>query len=165
VSGRTLAPGYSADGVWLLKRVYIETYGCQMNVADSALIGHVLGEAGYQVTDDVSAANLILVNTCAVREKAEEKVVHRLQSLARLKRSRPGLVLGLTGCVPKHLGEELLERVPGLDLLIGPIPTAGCPTWWRRRPPAPRSTFVSTTRRIIRASIRCRWKGSTPLCR
>jgi tRNA-2-methylthio-N6-dimethylallyladenosine synthase len=101
-------------------RVYIETYGCQMNVADSALIGHLLEQAGYVTTEDVSEASLILVNTCAVREKAEERVIRRLQALAGLKQHRPDLILGITGCVPKHAGEELLRRLPQVDLLVGP---------------------------------------------
>ncbi len=103
-----------------MKKAYIETYGCQMNVADSALISNVLAEAGYERTDSVSEASLVLLNTCAIRERAEDRVVNRLESLARLKRLRPDLVLGVTGCVPKHLGEGLRARLPHVDLLVGP---------------------------------------------
>ena len=103
-----------------MKRVYIETYGCQMNVADSALMGHVLEAAGFQFTEDVSEASLVLLNTCAIRERAEERVQARLQQLASLKRVRPDLVLGVTGCMPKHLGKALLDRLPHVDLFIGP---------------------------------------------
>jgi tRNA-2-methylthio-N6-dimethylallyladenosine synthase len=103
-----------------VKRVYVETYGCQMNVADSALIEHVLREAGYSPTDDLAQASLILLNTCAVRERAEERVVRRLESLAGLKKLHPGIILGVAGCMPKHLGEDLLRRLPQVDLLVGP---------------------------------------------
>lgn len=103
-----------------MMRVYIETYGCQMNVADTALMSRVLEQAGFKRTAEISEASLILLNTCAVREKAEERVIQRLQVLSRLKRVRPDLVLGVTGCVPKHAGEALLKQLPDVDLLVGP---------------------------------------------
>ena len=103
-----------------MKRAYIETYGCQMNVADSALMTHVLEDAGFGLTEDVSQASLILLNTCAIRERAEERVTARLSQLVQLKRYRPDLVIGLTGCMPKHLGKELIDRLPKVDLFIGP---------------------------------------------
>lgn len=103
-----------------MKRVYVETYGCQMNVADTGLIRHVLEGAGYRFTEDVQEATLVLLNTCAVREKAEERVAARLRQLGRLKSIRPDLVLGVTGCMPKHLGDALRQRLPQVDLLIGP---------------------------------------------
>jgi tRNA-2-methylthio-N6-dimethylallyladenosine synthase len=103
-----------------MKRVYIETYGCQMNVADSALMTHVLEEAGFRSTLDVHEASLVLLNTCAIRERAEERVQARIRQLGQLKRVRPDLVLGVTGCMPKHLGKELLDRLPQVDLFLGP---------------------------------------------
>jgi tRNA-2-methylthio-N6-dimethylallyladenosine synthase len=103
-----------------VKRVYIETYGCQMNAADSALMEHLLAEAGFVATLDVAEATLVLVNTCAVRERATERVIRRLRELGRLKRVRPDLVLGVTGCVPKHEGESLLAALPEVDLFVGP---------------------------------------------
>lgn len=103
-----------------MKRVYIETYGCQMNVADSALMTHVLEEAGFRMTEDVAEASLVLLNTCAIRERAEERVQARLLQLGHMKRVRPDLVLGVTGCMPKHLGKELQQRLPHVDLMIGP---------------------------------------------
>src|SRR6185436_14383808 len=74
-------------------RVYVETYGCQMNVADSDLIGSVLAEAGYATAARADDADVIVVNTCAVREKAEERVIARASELAKVKRRRPGTVL------------------------------------------------------------------------
>lgn len=103
-----------------MKRAYIETYGCQMNVADSALMANLLAEAGFALTEDVHEASLVLLNTCAIRERAEERVTARIGQLRQLKRVRPDLVLGVTGCMPKHLGKELLDRLPAVDLFLGP---------------------------------------------
>jgi tRNA-2-methylthio-N6-dimethylallyladenosine synthase len=101
-----------------MPRVYIETYGCQMNVADSELITGVLGREGYAPTDDPAAADLILVNTCAVRDHAEQRVLGRMGELKQYKRN--GSVLGVVGCMAQRLGPRLLERVPEVDLVIGP---------------------------------------------
>ena len=102
------------------RRVYIETYGCQLNVADSETMLGVLQEAGYARTEDPAAADLILLNTCAVRERAEERVFGRAGTLAGLKQSRPGLRLGITGCMAEHLKEKIQERAPHVDLVVGP---------------------------------------------
>ncbi len=100
--------------------IYVETYGCQMNLADSELIrGHVAAH-GYATTDDPAAADVILVNTCAIREHAEERVVGRLTDLARLKARRRDLVLGICGCMAQHHRAALAARVPALDLVVGP---------------------------------------------
>ena len=100
--------------------IYIETYGCQMNLADSEIIlGHV-GTHGYVATADPEGADVILLNTCAIREHAEERVVGRLTDLARLKAKRRDLVLGICGCMAQHHRAALSARVPALDLVIGP---------------------------------------------
>jgi tRNA-2-methylthio-N6-dimethylallyladenosine synthase len=99
--------------------VYVETYGCQMNVADTELVLGLLGQAGYARTDDPARADLILINTCAVREKAEERVFARASALAREK-ARPGVVLGITGCMAEHLKDEIRDRAPHVDLVVGP---------------------------------------------
>ena len=101
-----------------MPRVYIETYGCQMNVSDSELMFGVLGRAGYVRTDDPVEADVLLVNTCAVRDHAEQRVLGRMGELKRHK--RPGDVLGVVGCMAQRLGPQLLERVPQVDLVIGP---------------------------------------------
>ena len=102
------------------RKVYVETYGCQMNVADSDLIGSVLAEAGYAVAKRADEADVIVVNTCAVREKAEERVVARAAELSALKRKRPGTVLAIVGCMAEHLKERLIERAPAVDVIAGP---------------------------------------------
>jgi tRNA-2-methylthio-N6-dimethylallyladenosine synthase len=100
--------------------IYLETYGCQMNFADAELIlGHV-GDSGYTRTTDPAAADVILLNTCAIREHAEERVVGRLTDLARIKAARPDVVLGMSGCMAQHHRAAVTERVPMLDLVVGP---------------------------------------------
>ncbi|HEY6853414.1 MAG TPA: tRNA (N6-isopentenyl adenosine(37)-C2)-methylthiotransferase MiaB [Gemmatimonadales bacterium] len=108
-----------------MPRVYIETYGCQMNVSDSELMFGVLGRDGYVRTDDPADADVILVNTCAVRDHAEQRVLGRMGELKRHK--RPGDVLGVVGCMAQRLGPALLERVPQVDLVIGPDGYRGLP--------------------------------------
>jgi tRNA-2-methylthio-N6-dimethylallyladenosine synthase len=108
-----------------MPRLYVETYGCQMNVADSELIAGVLGREGYVRTDDPAAADVVLVNTCAVRDHAEQRVLGRIGELKRHK--RPGAVLGVVGCMAQRLGPHLLERVPQVDLVVGPDGYRGLP--------------------------------------
>src|SRR5713226_10066660 len=108
-----------------MRRVYIETYGCQMNVSDSELMFGVLGREGYVRTEDPAEADVLLVNTCAVRDHAEQRVLGRMGELKRYK--RPGVVLGVVGCMAQRLGPKLLERVPQVDLVIGPDGYRGLP--------------------------------------
>jgi tRNA-2-methylthio-N6-dimethylallyladenosine synthase len=102
------------------RRVYLETYGCQMNIADSQTVTAILRRAGYLTTDDAGEADIILLNTCAIREHAEERVLGRLSDLARLKSARPQRKLGLLGCMAQHNRAELIKRAPWLDLVAGP---------------------------------------------
>jgi tRNA-2-methylthio-N6-dimethylallyladenosine synthase len=108
-----------------MPRIYIETYGCQMNVADSELVLGVLEREGYVAVDDPAAADVVLVNTCAVRDHAEQKVLSRVGELKRCK--RPGSVLGVVGCMAQRLGPRLLERIPQVDLVVGPDGYRGLP--------------------------------------
>lgn len=102
------------------RRVFIETYGCQMNVSDTELMMGVLKKAGFRRALALEDADVVLLNTCAIRERAEERVVGRLSQLSRVKRARPDLVLGVSGCMAKHLAEQLLDRLPYVDLVVGP---------------------------------------------
>ena len=106
-------------------RVYIETYGCQMNVADTELILGLLGRDGYVPAEQPEGADVILVNTCAVRDHAERRVIGRVGELKRYK--RPGDVLGVVGCMAQRLGTALLERTPHVDLVVGPDGYRGLP--------------------------------------
>jgi len=101
-------------------RVYLETYGCQMNIADSQTVTAILRRAGYITTDNAGEADVILLNTCAIREHAEERVLGRLSDLARLKSAHPERKLGLLGCMAQHNRAALMKKAPWLDLVAGP---------------------------------------------
>ena len=103
-----------------MKRVYVETYGCQMNISDGELMEGVLEDHGYEIAADPEDADVILVNTCAIREHAERRVLGRVGQLSGLKRERPDLVIGVTGCMAQRMGETLLEQAPHVDLVMGP---------------------------------------------
>lgn len=102
------------------KKLFIETYGCQMNVADSEVVAGIMAGEGYELTDELKAADLILVNTCSVREKAEQTVRNKLANFTHLKRLRPHLVIGVLGCMAERLKEKLLEEECMVDLVAGP---------------------------------------------
>jgi tRNA-2-methylthio-N6-dimethylallyladenosine synthase len=113
------APKIAPPATGATRKVYLETYGCQMNVADSDLMLGLLDRGGYARTEDPAAADLILINTCAVREKAEERVFARASMLGHGK-ARPDVVLGVVGCMAEHLKDEIRRRAPHVDLVIGP---------------------------------------------
>lgn len=102
------------------KAVYLETFGCQMNELDSQLVAGQLRALGYAFTSDQNAADVILYNTCSVREHAEQKVWSRLGLLATRKRQRPDLIVGVLGCLAERDGEDLIRRMPVVDVLCGP---------------------------------------------
>ncbi len=101
------------------KKLYINTIGCQMNVYDSEQIEKGLLSMNYKTTEYLDKADLILVNTCAIREKAEQKVFSFLGRLAGLKKKNPGLIIGVGGCVAQQEGEKILKRVPHIDVVFG----------------------------------------------
>lgn len=101
-------------------KVYIETYGCQMNVADSEVVVAILVEAGYEYTEQMVEADLILVNTCSVRENAEQRVRGRLKVFNTIKKKKPELLIGVIGCMAERLKEQLLEEEKMIDLVVGP---------------------------------------------
>ncbi|MCB9540814.1 MAG: tRNA (N6-isopentenyl adenosine(37)-C2)-methylthiotransferase MiaB [Myxococcales bacterium] len=102
------------------RSVFIETYGCQMNEADTELMFGLLRHRGYTVAENADDADVVLLNTCAVRERAEERVFGRLGWLKSLKERRPEVVLGVAGCMAERLRERLVERAPHVDLVVGP---------------------------------------------
>ena len=123
-----------------VKLVYIETYGCQMNVADTDLIVGLLGRDGFTVTESPEEADVILVNTCAVRDNAEQRVYGRVGELKRHK--RPGDVLGVVGCMAQRLGSALLDRIPSVDLVAGPDGYRALPELIRRAAEGTRTAEV-----------------------
>ncbi len=104
-----------------MAKVYIKTHGCQMNEYDSSKMVDILSEAhGYELTSDESEADLLLLNTCSVREKAQEKVFHQLGRWRQLKIERPGLKIGVGGCVASQEGAAIARRAPYVDIIFGP---------------------------------------------
>lgn len=104
-----------------MPRVFIRTFGCQMNEYDSARMVDVLRESeGYELTDDPAEADLLLLNTCSVREKAQEKVFSQLGGWRQLKKAKPGLLIGVGGCVASQEGDGITKRAPYVDLVFGP---------------------------------------------
>ena len=100
------------------KKLFIETYGCQMNVADSEVVASIMKMDGYAVTDKIEDADAIFVNTCSVRDNAEQKIYGRLQYFQSLKRKKKSLVIGVLGCMAERVKEELIE-VHHADLVVG----------------------------------------------
>ena len=104
----------------MIKKLYIKTFGCQMNEYDSDRMADVLAAEGIVKTDSPEDADVILFNTCSVREKAQEKVFHDLGRVRLLKQSKPGLVIGVGGCVASQEGEAIVRRAPYVDVVFGP---------------------------------------------
>lgn len=102
----------------MIKKLFIETYGCQMNVADSEVIGSILGVAGYEACDNINEAHLILLNTCSIRDNAEQKIYGRLDQLNALRRGKETLI-GVVGCMAERVKEELIEKYK-VNIVAGP---------------------------------------------
>ena len=103
-----------------MKRVFLETYGCQMNVADSEVMAGVLERAGMELVPRPDDADAVILNTCAIREHAEQRVLGRLGEFAHLKLKNPDLIVGVAGCMAQHLRKRLLDQKRVLDLVVGP---------------------------------------------
>ena len=115
------------------KSYFIETYGCQMNVADSELVSGLLFQDGYDETKDINRADIILVNTCAIREHAEDKVHSRLGFYNQFKQKNPSTIIGVLGCMAQNLKEDILESKPYVDIILGPDSYRRLPTMIRDR--------------------------------
>jgi len=119
-------------------RAYVETYGCQMNISDGELMAGVLEADGYEIVPSPEEADVVLVNTCAIRDHAERRVLGRVGQLHGLKRERPHMVIGVTGCMAQRMGGELLEQAPFVELVMGPDGYRSLPEQLRAlRPPSP----------------------------
>ncbi len=104
----------------MMRKFYIETYGCQMNVADSEVVTSIMGQNGFALTPDLHEADLILVNTCSIRENAEQRIWGRLDLFRTEKRRRPGTLVGVIGCMAERLKEKLIESDKMVDIVVGP---------------------------------------------
>ncbi len=113
-------PKFSKDSFGLGKKIYIETYGCQMNFSDSEIISSILKDAGMATTSQIETADVILFNTCSIRENAEQKIRNRLDQIKPQKKRNPGLLVGVLGCMAERLKSKLLEEEKIVDLVAGP---------------------------------------------
>ena len=117
--GEAYAP-FAEDPNAYSKKFYIESYGCQMNFSDSEIVASILHEEGFGATRNLEEANLIFINTCSIREKAEQTVRHRLQTFKKLKEEQPGMLIGVLGCMAERLKAKFLEEEKLVDIVVGP---------------------------------------------
>jgi tRNA-2-methylthio-N6-dimethylallyladenosine synthase len=102
------------------RKVYIETYGCQMNLADSEIVMGILNNKGYEVTNKIDSADVVFLNTCSVRDNAEQRIHGRLGNIGTLKQRNPNMVIGVLGCMAERLKDDLIEKKKMVDLVVGP---------------------------------------------
>lgn len=102
------------------KKLYVETYGCQMNFADTEIVNGIMGKSGYDVTDNIDESAIILINTCSIREMAEARVLQRLTEIKKYKKKNPKLVVGIIGCMAERLKRDLVTKKGVVDLVLGP---------------------------------------------
>ncbi len=117
--GEAFAP-FAVDANVYARKFYIESYGCQMNFSDSEIVASILQNVGFGATRNFEEADLVLLNTCSIREKAELTVRKRLTEFKKLKRSRPGMLIGVLGCMAERLKEKLLQEEKLVDIVVGP---------------------------------------------
>lgn len=102
------------------KKLFIETYGCQMNAGDSEIVVSIMQREGYRYTEQIAEADVILINTCSIRDNAEQRIWGRLSEMRRLRKAKPTLVVGIIGCMAERLKEKLIENESGVDIVAGP---------------------------------------------
>ncbi len=134
---RRLRP-LTGDGLQL----YIETYGCQMNVNDSEVVLSILQNEGYRYTEDIAAADVILVNTCSIRDNAEQRIWGRLNEFKAYKKKKRSLMVGVIGCMAERLREQLIERERLVDVVAGPDAYRDLPRLLRQARDGARSVNV-----------------------
>src|SRR5213075_3180131 len=117
--GEAFAP-FNSDPNQYKKLFYIESYGCQMNFSDSEIVASILNKEGFGATRNYEDADLVLLNTCSIREKAEQTVRKRITEFKKLKSARPGMLIGMLGCMAERLKSKLLEEEKLVDIVVGP---------------------------------------------
>lgn len=120
INNPSIEPGLNFNKLSNDKKVYIETYGCQMNFSDTEIVLSVLSSFGYNESSDINDSDVILVNTCAIRDNAEQRVYKRLDDLKKLKKTNPNLIIGILGCMAERLRNDLLVNKKMVDLIVGP---------------------------------------------
>jgi tRNA-2-methylthio-N6-dimethylallyladenosine synthase len=121
------------------KKLFIETYGCQMNVADSEVVASVMQMEGYRLTENLKEADAVFVNTCSIRDNAEQRVVQRLEYLNAIKKQKKGkMIIGVLGCMAERAKTDLIDTYKA-DIVIGPMPISIYPTLsgWPKREKKP----------------------------
>ena len=103
-----------------MRKIYIETYGCQMNFSDSEIVGSLVLGSGYETTGILREADVIFINTCSIRDHAEQRIRQRLREFSVIKKKKPGVIIGVLGCMAERLKDQLLEQEPSVDMIIGP---------------------------------------------
>lgn len=135
------------------QKLYIETYGCQMNVGDTEIVVSIMQDEGFFHTGDIASADVILINTCSVRDNAEQRVWGRLREFKRYKRLKPGLLVGVIGCMAERLREELMEKEQIVDIVAGPDSYRDLPNLVRSAADGARSVNVQLSREETYAEI------------
>ncbi|MDE5963345.1 MAG: radical SAM protein, partial [Alistipes sp.] len=102
------------------RKLFVETYGCQMNVGDTEIVVSVMQTEGYVYTDRIEEADIILINTCSIRDNAEQRIWGRLAEMKRFRKAKPSLLVGIIGCMAERLKEKLVEGPWGVDIVAGP---------------------------------------------
>lgn len=102
------------------KKLHIETYGCQMNLSDSEIVGSIMADDGYTTSDGIENADIIFINTCSIRDNAEKKIRKRLREIKKMKKANPNLKVGILGCMAERLKQQLLDEEEVVDLIVGP---------------------------------------------
>ncbi len=102
------------------RKLYIETYGCQMNVGDSEIVVSIMQEEGFRYTESLEEADIVLINTCSIRDNAEQRIWGRLSEMRRMRKQKPSLIIGIIGCMAERLKEELTKGGTGVDIVAGP---------------------------------------------
>ena len=102
------------------RKLYIETYGCQMNVGDSEIVVSIMQQEGYRYTESLEEADIVLINTCSIRDNAEQRIWGRLSEMRRMRKQKPSLIIGIIGCMAERLKEELTKGGTGVDIVAGP---------------------------------------------
>src|SRR6188508_2773613 len=117
--GEAFAP-FNSDPNEYKKLFYIESYGCQMNFSDSEIVASILQNEGFGATRNYEEADLVLLNTCSIREKAEQSVRKRLTEFRKIKEAKPGMLVGVLGCMAERLKSKFLEEEKLVDMVVGP---------------------------------------------
>jgi len=137
-----------------VKKVFIKTYGCQMNVYDSEVMAGLLLKEGYKITDDMDRADVILLNTCSIRKKAEDKVYSQLGALRKLKEKRPDLILGVGGCMAQRERGNIFKKSPSVNLIFGVHQICHLPTILSKVIRERRKVIVTEEERIDQEKVR-----------